>query len=154
MADALNFAFGITGTNKKTPGMFTEMFEPYVLERSAMLERDRHKPTSLITAPTRVRFVHFNFQENDIFVRDEFFGNVSASAEEKKRARQKRRLSAAGDRFRCGEARALVQGATGARRHRPWLLIVFSFTQVHRVGEGATVLGGVRSSDRYRASRR
>ena len=76
-----------------------------------MLERDRHKPTSLITPPTRVRFVHFNFQENDIFVRDEFFGNVSASAEEKKRARQKRRLSAAGDQL---DPRA----GTGQRRDR------------------------------------
>jgi hypothetical protein len=33
------------------------------------LERTQKKATSLITPPARVRFVHFDYQHNDIFTR-------------------------------------------------------------------------------------
>lgn len=77
MAEDVKFAFVATGTDDKSPNIFTHLLSKHITLLRARLDRDKKKPSSFITLPARVRIVHFSFKTDEILVKDEFFGQAS-----------------------------------------------------------------------------
>jgi len=74
MPDDLKFVFVATGRDSKNPRLFTGMGPAHVAVAILRLDKSKSASNSLITPPARVRFVHFNFEKDDIFVKDHLFG--------------------------------------------------------------------------------
>jgi len=61
------------------------------------MRKKQEAPSSLIKIPVRVRFVHFDFKNDAIFARDEFFGNVSVSRDARTAASRWKPIGQTGD---------------------------------------------------------